>query len=488
VELAAFESMSDEGAARALALRAMPYKILLSLREDYLPELESWRVAIPSLGKVRVRLLPLRPAQALAAVHQAAPHLMDERLARRIVDFVAAAQGETLAQGTADAALDGAAPALAPGSGAAEPAVAVRSVEVEPALLSLFCRGLNEQRRQQHKPRFDDALLDGAKQGILGDYYRSCFDGMPESVSRFVASELITEKGYRNSVAKDDATPAGLSEAELSTLIDRRLLRVEERYGVQRIELTHDLLTRVVREHRDRLRHDEAQAAAAQRATAERQALEQRLQAERQAERERQLEAEARAGRRFKRLALALAAALVLATGAGAVAWQQSLKARQAAREADEAAALATSQSALAQRRLQRIVASIGMKQAVLSGDRARIGQYLGDEATRSAVRFTAVAESLGYKNPQGQTVYRFVLRPAPELLAGLKQDVAVVTYRMDHPTFQNALLATGPDRGFSASYNGWGCLSNVVVLLEYIDPDRAAEITAFDMCAALGW
>ncbi|HSM22937.1 MAG TPA: hypothetical protein VK876_12100, partial [Rubrivivax sp.] len=146
VELAAFESMSDESAARALALRAMPYKILLSLREDYLPELESWRVAIPSLGKVRVRLLPLRPAQALAAVHQAAPHLMDERLARRIVDFVAAAQGETLAQGTADAALDGAAPALAPGSGAAEPAVAVRSVEVEPALLSLFCRGLNEQR------------------------------------------------------------------------------------------------------------------------------------------------------------------------------------------------------------------------------------------------------------------------------------------------------------------------------------------------------
>ncbi|HSM22092.1 MAG TPA: hypothetical protein VK876_07790, partial [Rubrivivax sp.] len=169
----------------------------------------------------------------------------------------------------------------------------------------------------------------------------------------------------------DDATPAGLSEAELSTLIDRRLLRVEERYGVQRIELTHDLLTRVVREHRDRLRQDEAQAAAAQRATAERQALEQRLQAERQAERERQLEAEARAGRRFKRLSLALAAALLLATGAGAVAWQQSLKARQAAREADEAAALATSQSALAQRRLQRIVASIGMKQAVLSGDRA---------------------------------------------------------------------------------------------------------------------
>ncbi len=513
VELAASEPASEEGAARGLALRAMPYKMLLSLREDYLPELESWRAAIPSLGKVRVRLLPLRPEQALAAVHQAAPHLMDERLARRIVDFVAAAQGETLSQGSPAAAVDGNAPALAQRAAEVEPALAaragevdpapaVRAVEVEPALLSLFCRGLNEQRRQQHKPRFDDALLDGAKQGILGDYYRSCFEGMPESVSRFVATELITEKGYRNSVAKDDATPAGLSEAQLSTLIDRRLLRVEERYGVQRIELTHDLLTRVVREHRDRLRQEEAQAAAAQSVAAERQALEQRLQAERQAERERQLQAEARAGRRFKRLALALAAALVVAIGASAVALQQSAKATQAAQEADAAAvvaqraaalatsqsALATRQSALAQQRLQRMIASIGMKQAVLSGDRARIGRYLSDPATRSAVRFTAVAESLGYKNPQGQTVYRFVLKPAPELAATLQQEAAVVTYRMDHPTFQNSLLATGPERGFSASYNGWGCLSHVVVLIEYVDPDRAAEITAYNMCTALGW
>lgn len=470
-----------------LALREMKYKLLVSLREDYLPELEGWRASIPSLGRARMRLLPMTPAQALAAVHRTAPHLMDDPLAQRIVAFVAAAQAEqsTRGGGAADPG------ALAPNA---------RAAVVEPALLSLFCRGLNEQRRAQGKARFDDALLEGAKQGILTDYYRACFDGMPDAVSRFVATELITEKGYRNSVAKDDATPAHMSEAQLATLIDRRLVRVEERYGTQRIELTHDLLTRVVREHRDRLREEQARADAARRAEQERQALEQRMQAQQQAERERQLQAEALAGRRFKRLALALAVALVAAVAASVAALYQVERVRRAEADtrrqrdvataerkaADAQRAVAERERRLAEQRLQRITGSIGMKQAVLSGDQARIRRFLEDEALRSRIRFTARADNLGYRNAQGKQVYRFSLLPTADSLPRARAEVAVITYRMDHETFRNSLLATGPERDFATGYVGWGCLRNVVVLVEYVDPDRPAEIAAFDMCAAL--
>jgi hypothetical protein len=439
----------------ALELRSMGYKLLLSLREDFLPELESWRAAVPSLAKMRMRLLPLQPAQALAAVHQAAPQMMDLALARRIVDFVAAAQ-----------------------------APAATNVEIEPALLSLFCHGLNLKRLQQNKPQFDDALLDGAKQGILADYYRSCFEGMPDSVSRWVATDLITEKGFRNSVSKDDAIPAQLSEEQLSRLIDRRLLRMEERHGAMRIELTHDLLTRVVREQRDALRFEEQ---ARQR--------ELRIDAEQRAERERRLESEARAGRTFRRLAAALGAALVLACAAAAVAVMQSrvasvnlVAAEKAHLGAEASRAEADRQRAIAQARLKRIEDSIGMKQAVLSGDRARFSAYLEASKAGKRLRFTAVATSLGYRNPQGQTVYKFSLMPDTSVLQAWKKSVAVVTYRMDHPTFQNALLATGPDRDFTASYTGWGCLRNVVVLVEYVDPDEPARIANYDMCEALGW
>ena len=463
-------------AAAGLQLRTMRCKFLVSLREDFLPDLESWRAAVPSLGRARMRLRPLTPEQALQAVHASAPHLMDERLARRIVDFVAAAQAEPAA-----AADDGS--ELRP-----------RGANVEPALLSLFCHGLNAKRQAQHKTRFDDALLDGAKQGILADYFRACFEGMPESVSRFIATELITEKGYRNSVSKDDATPAHLSEAQLATLIDRRLLRVEERYGAQRIELTHDLLTRVVREHRDRLRREDEAAAALARDAAERRALEERLEKARSETERRRLEEELKAARRFRVLTGALALMLVVAAGAAGLAIQRGERAARAEaqaqverRIADEQRAQAEQERSLAQARLKRITDSIGMKQAVLAGDADRIATYLASPDAKSQVQFSGTATPLGYKGADGRPIYRFTLTPK-HALEDLRAEVAVVTYRMNHPTFQNSLLATGPDRAFTASYTGWGCLRNVVVLIEYNDPDRGSEITAYDMCKAIGW
>lgn len=522
----------SEAQAGALQLRRMPYKLLLSLREDFLPELESWRAAMPSLAKVRFRLLPMRPDQALAAV-AAARTLVDEPVARRIVDFVAAA-----AEKSGETALAEAAPDTAANAGAA----AVSGAEIEPALLSLFCRGLNEARKKAGKDRIDDALLEGAKHSIIGDYYSSCFDGMPDTVSRFVEAELITEKGFRNSYARDDAVPEHMSAAQLERLVNMRLLRIGESYGAQRIELTHDLLTRVVREQRDRHRQEALKRAAEQRAAAEREQMqrearerETQLEAQRQKEREEHLRSEAIAGRRFKMLAIGLAIVLGIAALAFAVAlaqWRSAdrerLEAQRQRKAADSERVEADRQRALAQERLTRITDGLQMKQAVLSGDRGRIQAYLRRQsempekikplpkpgpvtdpkiyplpkpgpatepvpevqpAQRTpAIRFTARADDLGYKNPSGQRVYKFSLMPDPAVLQRAKKTVAVITYRMDHPSFQNGLLATGPERDFTASYIGWGCLSQVVVLVEYIEPDRPPEIAEYNMCAALGW
>ena len=270
------------GAAPALDLRAMPYKLILTLREDFLPHLEGWRSAIPSLGRSRVRLLPMRQEQALSAVYDTAPHLMDRPLAKRIVAFVAAAQTTR---------------------GEGEP-VDAGGGEIEPALLSLFCRGLNERRQSQGQAQFDARLLEGVQQSIIADYYRSCIDDLPESVSRFIESELITSKGFRNSFAKDDAVPLHLTEAQLNRLIDRRLLRLEERYGAERIELTHDVLTPAVLEHRIRRQAEDEKAALAQQ----------------EAARRRELEAQARQQRqRVRALALVTLACVAMA---GFAAWQ----------------------------------------------------------------------------------------------------------------------------------------------------------------------
>jgi hypothetical protein len=468
IPLALTDSLdTDDAAASRLDLRTMPYKVVVSLREDFLPDLEGWRRMMPSLGRVRFRLLPMRRDQALSAVYDTAPHLLDQALAAKIVRFVAAEQS-TASEGSAGA-LDG-------------PEAEARG-SVEPALLSLFCRGLNERRKREGKARFDSDLLDKAQQGIISEYYRSCLGDMPDSVSQFIELELITEKGFRNSYAREDAVPAHLTDDQLDRLIGRRLVRLEERYGAQRIELTHDLLTRAVREHRDARRIEEAGR--------EREA---QLEQAQLRERQERLELEAAAGRRFKRLAFALAVLLVFAGLMAILAVQQSRRANREAlvavlqsRRANREASVASQQRARAEQALKHITDGVRMKQAVLSGNRSQIDGFLRSDLANHSIRFKARTEDLGYRS-NGKSIFKFLLFPDRTTLPGGNSAVAVVTYRMDHPTFQNALLTTGRDHDFIASYQGWGCLKHVTVLIEYINPERSPEIAEYDMCAALGW
>ena len=236
----------DEAVAERFNLRSRNYKLLISLREDFLPDLEGWCRLIPALGRSRVRLLPLRADEALDAVHKPAAHLMTDELARRVVGIIA---GEDLHRGRDTAGAD-----------ADRPGDDLGASEVEPALLSLFCRELNEERKRRGQPQFDEQLVEDAKRDILSNYYSSCVGDLPPRVARFIESELITEKGFRNSYAREDAVPSHLTEDELAQLIRSRLLRLEDHYGAQRIELTHDVLTGVVREHRDRRLAEEREA------------------------------------------------------------------------------------------------------------------------------------------------------------------------------------------------------------------------------------
>jgi len=229
----------NESTGAGLSLDSQRYKIVLSFREDFLPALEGWKRELPSILRNRLRLLPMSGEHAFEAVYATASHLVEESLAREIVRFVAAAQGEATGQGPETF---GEMPELA----------------VEPSLLSLVCHGLNEKRKAQGKEVFDKELLEGSGKSIISDYYSKAVGDMPALVHRFVENELITERGFRKPCDIDDArTVHGVSDLQLRVLVDRRLLRIEPVRGTERVELTHDLLTRVVREHRDRQREKE---------------------------------------------------------------------------------------------------------------------------------------------------------------------------------------------------------------------------------------
>jgi hypothetical protein len=235
-----YSRLDTEGArALCLDLKAMPYKVVLSLREDFLADLENWRASIPSLRRNRMRLLPMRAANALQAIHNdRTAHLVDDAQARQVVAFLAARTAEAdPARVAADAG-----PATEAGDDS----------DIDPALLSLFCAGVNLRRQRAGKARFDDELIGAAKRTVVADFYRDCVTDLPPAARAFIENELVTEQGYRNSFAASDAIGRGyLSEAQLAALVDRRLLRRTHVLGTDRIELTHDLLTGAVVRERD---------------------------------------------------------------------------------------------------------------------------------------------------------------------------------------------------------------------------------------------
>jgi hypothetical protein len=90
VELASEEA----GEKRSqLNLLSQNYRIVLSFREDYLPDLKSWEMNIPSLLRNYLRLEPMTRQCAIEAVREAGHAVLDDGVAPLIVDFVGEADG-----------------------------------------------------------------------------------------------------------------------------------------------------------------------------------------------------------------------------------------------------------------------------------------------------------------------------------------------------------------------------------------------------------
>ncbi|HUL11607.1 MAG TPA: WD40 repeat domain-containing protein [Methylococcaceae bacterium] len=262
--------------------RKLAFKLILSFREDYLAYIEELKQQIPSLTYNRLRLTPMNGLQAQEVVVKSGGHLVDQVVAARIIAIAAGF-------GTA---------ALPP-----EP-TEYGDLEVDPALLSMICSELNSRRQRAGQSRITIDLISGAEHEILSDFYERSLAGHDARVRVFIEDELLTDKGYRDSYALDDALGLpGISQAAVDALVARRLLRVDDRFGVKRLELTHDVLTGVVQESRDSRKAHEAEAAAQAR--------------EREA---------ARRQRRNRLVSLLLAIGVVIVLGAGGVVaqlWRQ---------------------------------------------------------------------------------------------------------------------------------------------------------------------
>ncbi len=222
--VARLEASADE--LEAFDFSRADYRVVITLREDFLPELEGLKTIMPAMMANRMRLARMTGTQALQAVVKPGAALVTEEVACKIVEFVAGARGGSIER--------------------------LAELNVEPALLSVVCRELNERRRALGQAQITADLVSGNRREILTDFYDRSVNDLPAGMRSFVEDRLLTKSGFRDNLALETALEEpDVTQALIDTLVSRRLLRLEDRAGIQRVELTHDVLAEVIRASRD---------------------------------------------------------------------------------------------------------------------------------------------------------------------------------------------------------------------------------------------
>jgi hypothetical protein len=216
-----------------------------------------------------------------------------------------------------------------------------------------------------------------------------------------------------------------------------------------------------------------------------------------QREREARLQAEL-SGLRARKRFLSVLAVLVPALIAGlvwalfnraearteaAIAQKAMQEAMNQEKIAEKARLSAEAERARAQTLLERLTNSNRIKQAFLRGDIDTIQRIDESTPVDPSLQFEGRRVRLNWKTSDGQEVYRWEMFPSADTVRGPLKSASQISYYLNHPTFNVKLLSAGPVDGFTASYNGWGCLSIVYVLIEFSDPDTPPQLTHFDQC-----
>jgi hypothetical protein len=200
----------------------VPLRVVLSLREDFLPQLDDLtkpgfpdpsKPCFPNLYRAKLRLLPLSPDAARECIELPAPDLVET-------------------PGVADRLLKSLVSVTLP-------------ICVEPAMLNIVCFRLNEVRLERENDsaplRIPADLFGLSPEQILADFYEECWVGLSPALRVFVETELVSPKGFRDHRNLEDSRQRyGFELKDVATLVNRRLLQYRDESGGRRIELVHD--------------------------------------------------------------------------------------------------------------------------------------------------------------------------------------------------------------------------------------------------------
>lgn len=211
-------------------------KVLFSFREEYLPEFESLTAIIPSLNLSRFRLLQMSGTQAYEVITKTWGNAINPAQAEKLVSFFSN-----------------------------NPEINKADISgIEPSLLSQVCTHIEKERIREGEKNISAKLLDKyPREVILRSIYNEALaesnnvladdkntkPGKADTrMNAFVEDKLITAEGYRISHTISGHDYALIPGIEL--LKSKYFLRQEDKT----IELTHDVLTPLIKSDRENRR------------------------------------------------------------------------------------------------------------------------------------------------------------------------------------------------------------------------------------------
>lgn len=208
-------------------INSQNYRILFSLREDYLARMEMLGLYMPSLKKSRYRIVQMTEEQALEAIYQPGKAILSEAASKKILQLIYEAQKENST---------------------------VRNwpsqMEIEPFILSLVCFHINNLRLERNELKITGELLQKIKvKNIIERFYEDSVSFLSPKARNILEEKLLTNEGFRKPQPKTDLVQKGiLSKDDIDDLIDKRILRREIWSDNEYVELIHDILVPVIKE------------------------------------------------------------------------------------------------------------------------------------------------------------------------------------------------------------------------------------------------
>ncbi len=230
----AIESLPPSTAwGQVIASRNHPWRVVLCLREDCIGQLEDLSRRMPSVMRNRIPLRRMTRQQGHEVILGPGADIIHKEMAERLLDF--AVTGGP------------------PNSGSNLPSMQDNH-PVEPAILSLICRELNERRITEGTPQITAPDMEEAGGQILHNFYKQCFSSFRSLTAQCFVEDYLIDPSItpgRTFATDAQAINSGVRPDEIEHLIGQRLLRRETRQSGTHLELSHDVLIQPVKESRD---------------------------------------------------------------------------------------------------------------------------------------------------------------------------------------------------------------------------------------------